>query len=48
MPSDALNPTGPSQPNLDAAYETKGNPASKEPAEERQAQRNATDNSQQV
>ncbi|KAK5127015.1 hypothetical protein LTR85_008374 [Meristemomyces frigidus] len=48
MSQDALNPTGPSQPGADTAYETKGNPASKEPAEESQAQRNATDNSQPV
>ncbi|KAK4545684.1 hypothetical protein LTR36_002638 [Oleoguttula mirabilis] len=48
MSQDALNPTGPSQPTVDAVYETQGNAASKEPAEEVQAQRNATDNSQKV
>ncbi|EMC93538.1 hypothetical protein BAUCODRAFT_76591 [Baudoinia panamericana UAMH 10762] len=42
---DALNPTGEAQPSLNQAYETKANPASKEPAEQRTAQSNATNNS---
>jgi len=33
MSSDDLNPTGPSQPNLDDVYKVAGNPADKEPAE---------------
>ncbi|GAB7342436.1 hypothetical protein MBLNU457_g0644t1 [Dothideomycetes sp. NU457] len=33
MTSDDLNPTGPSQPNLDTVYKVSGNPADKEPAE---------------
>jgi len=48
MSSDGLNPTGPAQPSLDQVYETEGNPASKEPAEQAQAQRNARDNTQQT
>ncbi|KAF2768906.1 hypothetical protein EJ03DRAFT_313209 [Teratosphaeria nubilosa] len=38
MSQDALNPTGPAQPNLDQVYETSGNAATKEPAEARIAQ----------
>lgn len=41
--SDALNPTGPSQPTLNQAYSTPGNPATKEPAEKAQAGANAYD-----
>ncbi|KAK6002678.1 hypothetical protein QM012_001428 [Aureobasidium pullulans] len=37
MSSSGLDPKGPSQPNLDAAYTTAGNPATKEPAEKAQA-----------
>ena len=43
MPADALNPTGPAQPELNAVYETEGNAASKAPAETAQAHSNATD-----
>lgn len=39
-----LDPTGPSQPTLSQAYTTPGNPASKEPAEARQASQNAQSN----
>jgi len=42
--TDELNPTGPAQPSLDQVYETAGNPAEKEPAEQRQAQANASSN----
>jgi len=42
--SDGLNPTGPSQPSLDQVYETAGNPAQKEPAEQAQSQSNANNN----
>jgi len=42
--SDALNPTGPAQPPLNQVYETAGNPAQKEPAEEAQSRVNATSN----
>ncbi|KAH9814273.1 hypothetical protein Tdes44962_MAKER05710 [Teratosphaeria destructans] len=41
MSQDALNPTGPAQPNLDQVYETSGNAATKEPAEARIAQQQA-------
>ncbi|KAK0278057.1 hypothetical protein LTR35_009379 [Friedmanniomyces endolithicus] len=44
--SDGLNPSGPAQPNLDQVYETEGNPASKAPAEDQIAQKNANDPSQ--
>lgn len=40
--SDALNPTGPSQPTLNQVYSTQGNPATKEPAERVQANINAS------
>ena len=40
MSSSGLDPKGPSQPNLDAAYTTAGNPATKEPAEKAQANQN--------
>ena len=43
MPADALNPTGPAQPDLDDVYKTEGNAASKEPAEVKEAHSNATD-----
>jgi len=36
-----LDPKGPSQPSLNQAYTTPGNPATKEPAEEAQADANA-------
>jgi hypothetical protein len=45
MSSSALDPSEPAQPKLDDAYKTRGNPASKEPAEQAEAQRNANDNS---
>lgn len=35
-----LNPSGPAQPPLNQAYNTAGNPASKEPAEQAGAQAN--------
>jgi len=38
--SDALNPSGPSQPTLEDAYTTAGNPAETTPQEKQQA--NAT------
>ncbi|KAK3115722.1 hypothetical protein LTR53_004643 [Teratosphaeriaceae sp. CCFEE 6253] len=44
--SDGLNPGGPAQPNLDQVYETEGNPASKEPAQQQTAQQNSNDPSQ--
>ncbi|KAI5202220.1 hypothetical protein AUEXF2481DRAFT_7716 [Aureobasidium subglaciale EXF-2481] len=37
MSSSGLDPTGPSQPNLDTAYKVAGNPATKEPVEQAQA-----------
>ena len=40
-----MDPTGPSQPNLDQAYETPGNPVDKEPAEQQASAANATTNS---
>lgn len=43
--SDALNPTGPAQPDLSDAYTAPGNPATKEPAEETQASAIASDSS---
>lgn len=46
--SDGLNPTGPSQPTLDQVYETAGNPAQKEPAEQAQSEYNARHNDQPV
>lgn len=39
-----LDPQGPAQPNLNTAYEVKGNAADKEPAEEATAQANSTEN----
>ncbi|KAF2152971.1 hypothetical protein K461DRAFT_131893 [Myriangium duriaei CBS 260.36] len=39
--TDNLNPTGPSQPSLDDAYTTPGNPAQQEPAEAATARANA-------
>jgi len=38
----ALDPQGPAQPDLNTAYEVKGNAASKEPAEQAKAQENST------
>jgi len=39
----ALDPQGPAQPDLNTAYEVKGNAASKEPAEQAKAQENSTE-----
>ncbi|PPJ49604.1 hypothetical protein CBER1_01941 [Cercospora berteroae] len=39
--SDGINPEGPSQPNLQHAYETAGNPTDKSEREEAQAKKNA-------
>lgn len=39
--SDGINPEGPSQPNLQHAYETAGNPTDKSAREEAQAKKNA-------
>lgn len=36
--SDAIHPTGPSQPSLNQVYETSGNAAQKEPAEQAKSQ----------
>ncbi|KAI6822920.1 hypothetical protein KC332_g8938 [Hortaea werneckii] len=47
MAHDDLNPTGPVQPPLDQVYETQGNPITKEPAEQVQAQRHAREAAQQ-
>lgn len=44
----ALDPSGPSQPTLNQAYTTPGNPATKEPAEEAAANANAQDSSKPV
>jgi len=44
----ALDPSGPSQPTLSQAYTTPGNPSTKNPAEQSQADLNAHDNSQKV
>jgi hypothetical protein len=43
-----LEPTGPSQPTLNQAYTTPGNPATKEPVEEAQTNANASDTSKAV
>ncbi|KAF2831070.1 hypothetical protein CC86DRAFT_442925 [Ophiobolus disseminans] len=43
-----LDPKGPSQPTLNQAYETPGNPASQNPVEQKQASFNASDNSASV
>ncbi|KAF2226607.1 hypothetical protein BDZ85DRAFT_230095 [Elsinoe ampelina] len=40
---DAIHPTGPSQPTLNQAYTTPGNPADQEPLEKAQASRLAKD-----
>lgn len=40
-----LDPQGPSQPTLNQAYTTPGNPVSKDPSEQLQSEFNATDNS---
>ncbi|KAF2716597.1 hypothetical protein K431DRAFT_316441 [Polychaeton citri CBS 116435] len=40
--ADNLNPTGPSQPTLNQAYSTTGNPAQTNPAEESQQSTNAS------
>lgn len=42
------DPKGPSQPNLDQAYTTPGNPADKDPSEQAQTSFNASDNSASV
>ena len=44
----AVNPSEPSQPSLDTAYEVEGNPASKEPAQQAAAKANSADNSAQA
>ena len=44
----ALNPTGPSQPSQDTAYNTSGNPATKAPAEQATSQQQAKDDAPQV
>jgi len=41
MSGDAIHPTGPSQPTLNQAYTTPGNPVNTEPAEKQQANINA-------
>ena len=41
----AVNPSEPAQPGPNQVYETQGNPASKEPAEEAQSNANAKDDS---
>jgi hypothetical protein len=43
-----LDPKGPSQPSLDQAYTTPGNPAQKDPKEQVQTEFNAADNSASV
>jgi hypothetical protein len=43
-----LDPKGPSQPTLNQAYTTPGNPASTDPVEDNQASYNAADNSASV
>ncbi|KAF2132586.1 hypothetical protein P153DRAFT_283788 [Dothidotthia symphoricarpi CBS 119687] len=40
-----LDPQGPSQPTLNQAYTTPGNPASKDPTEKSESEFNASDNS---
>jgi len=44
----ALDPSGPSQPTTEQAFETSGNPATKNPAEKAQASALTGDNSKQV
>jgi hypothetical protein len=44
----ALDPSGASQPTLNQAYTTPGNPASKDPTEKSQTAANAQDDSEQV
>lgn len=44
----ALDPTGPSQPTLNQAYTTPGNPATKDPSEQLQTDQNALDDSRPV
>lgn len=44
----ALDPSGPSQPTLNQAYTTPGNPSTKNPAEQTQASFNALDSSEAV
>lgn len=46
--SSGLDPKGPSQPSLNQAYTTPGNPVSKEPAEHSQTATNANTNTPQV
>ncbi|GAB7364512.1 hypothetical protein MBLNU230_g5321t1 [Neophaeotheca triangularis] len=48
MSGDDIHPTGPSQPTLNQAYTTPGNPASKEPAEQLQSDINSTRDTPQV
>jgi hypothetical protein len=43
-----MDPSGPSQPSINAAYTTTGNPASKDPQETQQSEFNAADNSASV
>lgn len=43
-----LEPQAPSQPTLQQAYETPGNPAEKEPAEQATAAKNANENGGEV
>ncbi|KAF4552342.1 Hypothetical protein D9617_10g073230 [Elsinoe fawcettii] len=43
--ADALHPDGPSQPTLNQAYTTPGNPVDHEPLEKAQARQHAKDNS---
>lgn len=42
--SDGIHPSGPAQPSLQQAYETKGNPAETGPAEKASADANAAAN----
>ena len=44
----AVNPSEPAHPSQNQAYETQGNPASKEPAEQAQSNANAKDDSDAV
>lgn len=44
----ALDPSGPSQPTTEQAFETSGNPASKNPSEKAHANAQAHDNSEPV
>ncbi|KAF1975315.1 hypothetical protein BU23DRAFT_552705 [Bimuria novae-zelandiae CBS 107.79] len=44
----ALDPSGPSQPTLNQAYTTPGNPATKDPTEQAQSNSNALDDSKPI